>query len=111
MIDYKLVKKVYFYTKEIDMRAGMNKLQILLYCNFTAIEMMNTLFVFCSKSRKAIKIYYEDEYGTWLLINKLNFTNYKWPEIERKGEYQIEDIKLILKGLRVMEERRKEIVY
>ncbi|MFH1693405.1 MAG: hypothetical protein ABH890_03915 [Bacillota bacterium] len=46
MIDYKKIDKIYFYTQEIDMRAGMNKLQILLSCNFRPIEMMNTLFVF-----------------------------------------------------------------
>ena len=80
MIDYQKIDKIYFYSKDMDMRVGMHKLQILLSCNFRPIEMMHTLFVFCSKNRKTIKIYYEDEYGTWLLINKINFTKFKWPE-------------------------------
>jgi len=38
MIDYRRVKQIYFYTKEIDMMAGMNRFQILLSCNFSPIE-------------------------------------------------------------------------
>ncbi|MCF7930964.1 MAG: IS66 family insertion sequence element accessory protein TnpB [Acholeplasmataceae bacterium] len=111
MIDYRKIEKIYFYTQEIDMRAGMNKLQILLSCNFRPIEMMNTLFVFCSKNRKTLKIYFEDEYGTWLLINKINFTKFKWPEIKNGNGYQVSDLKQILRGLKITEEKNKEIGY
>jgi len=109
MIDYREVKKIYFYGQAIDMRAGMHKLQILLCCNFSAIAMMNTLFVFCAKDRKTIKIYYENEYGSWLLINKLSYLKYQWPVLEAGKGYRIEDMKAILKGLKVLEERNKEI--
>jgi len=111
MIDYKKIKKIYFYAAEMDMRAGMKKLQILLCVNFSPIEMLNTLFVFCSRNRKTIKIYYEDEYGTWLLINKINFTKFKWPAHNRSEGYQVEDLKMILKGLKIVEEKQKEIGY
>jgi hypothetical protein len=69
------------------------------------------IFVFCSKNRKTIKIYYEDEYGTWLLINKINFTKFKWPNQHRNEGYQVEDLKMILKGLKIVEEKQKEIGY
>lgn len=111
MIDYKGIEKIYFYTKEIDMRAGMHRFQLLLCCNFTPVEMMHTLFVFCSKDRKTIKIYFEDDYGTWLLINKINFTKFKWPEVTKHGGYQVTDLKQILRGLKIMEEKNKEIGY
>lgn len=81
MIDYREVKKIYFYGQTIDMRAGMHKLQILLGCNFSPIAMMNTLFVFCAKDRKTIKIYYENEYGTWLLINKMSYLKYHGADV------------------------------
>lgn len=111
MIDYRKVKQIYFYTKEIDMRAGMNRFQILLSCNFSPIEILNTLFVFCSRDRKTLKIYYEDEYGSWLLINKINFTKFKWPERIENGGYQAKDLEAILKGLRVIEDRKREIAF
>lgn len=111
MIDYKKIDKIYFYSKDMDMRVGMHKLQILLSCNFRPIEMMHTLFVFCSKNRKTIKIYYEDEYGTWLLINKINFTKFKWPEKTKEIGYQASDLEYLLKGLKFIDEKNKEIGY
>jgi len=111
MIDYKEVRKIYFYGQTIDMRAGMHKLQILLGCNFSPIAMMNTLFVFCSRDRKTIKIYYENEYGSWLMINKLDYLKYQWPELQAGKGYRAEDLKAILKGLRVLEEKSKLIGY
>ena len=111
MIDYREVKRIYFYGQTIDMRAGMHKLQILLGCNFSPIAMMNTLFVFCAKDRKTIKIYYENEYGTWLLINKMSYLKYQWPELEQGKGYRVADMKAILKGLKVLEAKNKEIGY
>lgn len=111
MIDYSKVKRIYFYTKALDMRKGMQGIQTLLGCNFSPIEMMHTLFVFCSQNRKQIKIYYEDEYGSWLLINKLNFTDFKWPNEISSGGYEASELKLLLKGVKMMSERRKEIAY
>lgn len=111
MIDYSKVRQIYFYTHPLDMRKGMHGIQILLGCNFSPIEMMYTLFVFCSKNRKQIKIYYENEYGCWLLINKLNFTDFKWPKKIESGGYEVSELKLLLKGLKIMSERRKEIAY
>jgi len=111
MIDYRQVKRIYFYTEPLDMRNGMRSIQTLLAYNFSPIETIYTLFVFCSKNKKTVKIYYENEYGAWLLINKLNYTKFQWPkQINGKG-CQTEDLKLLLKGLKVMEERVKEISY
>lgn len=111
MIDYQKVKKIYFYTKELDMRNGMQKIQTLLGFNFSPVELMYTIFVFCSKDKRQVKIYYEDEYGSWLMINKLNYTKFKWPEQISSGVYEAADLKLLLKGLKVMSERKKEISY
>ena len=111
MIDYKRVKQIFFYTHPLDMRRGMSSIQVLLGYNFSPIEMMYTLFVFCSKNRKTIKIYFEDEYGCWLLINKLNYTDFKWPKKISNNSYDKSELDLLLKGLKIMDERVKEITY
>lgn len=111
MIDYKKVKQIYFYSNELDMRSGMKRIQMLLSVNFSPAELVYTLFIFCSKNRKQIKIYYEDEYGSWLLINKLNYSNFHWPREIQTGGYEVSDLKMLLKGLKIMEERQKEIGY
>lgn len=111
MIDYKNVKQIYFYSNELDMRSGMKRIQMLLSVNFSPAELLYSLFIFCSKNRKQIKIYYEDEFGSWLLINKLNYSNFHWPRQIQTGSYDASDLKLLLKGLKIMEERQKEIGY
>ena len=38
MIKFKESKNIYLYSENIDMRMGMNKIQILVAVNFTKIE-------------------------------------------------------------------------
>lgn len=58
MIDYSKVRQIYFYTEPLDMRKGMHGIQILLGYNFSPIEMMYTLFVFCSQNRKQLESHF-----------------------------------------------------
>ncbi|NLB84690.1 MAG: transposase, partial [Acholeplasmataceae bacterium] len=77
--------------------------------------MMDNLFVFCSQNKKQIKIYYENEYGCWLLINKLNFTDFKWPkkisaggyEASEKVRYLVESIPASLKVVKIIKQSYK----
>ena len=71
MITFKESKKIYLYSENIDMRMGMKKIQILVASNFSKMEIRHSVFVFCSNNGKTIKMYYEDDYGSWLLQNKL----------------------------------------
>lgn len=73
-------RKIYFYSNFIDMRFGIKKAQLLISTNFSPIEISQSIFIFPSKSGKIIKIYYEDEYGYWLLQNKLAFAKFKIPK-------------------------------
>lgn len=77
MIDIDNVNNYYLYTNDIDMRMGMYKIQCLLALTFSPIEIINSVFIFVSKNRKTIKIYYENEYGNWLLINKLKYFKFQ----------------------------------
>ena len=47
MIKFKESKNIYLYSENIDMRIGMNKIQILVASNFTKIEIRHSVFVFC----------------------------------------------------------------
>lgn len=38
----------------------------------------HSVFVFCSKDEKTIKIYYEDDYEAWLLQNRLHDDKFKY---------------------------------
>lgn len=116
MITFKESKKIYLYSENIDMRMGMNKIQVLIASNFSKMEIRHSVFVFCSNNGKTIKMYYEDDYGSWLLQNKLFEGKFKWPKGLSVGtKISKEQLNGLCKGLEVIESRRektsKEIDY
>ena len=73
--------------------------------NFSPAEIINSVFIFCSKSKKTIKIYYENEYGFQLLQNRLTAGNFKWPEIGEQVNIDRRQLDWLLKGLDVIEHK------
>lgn len=116
MIKFSESKNIYLYSENVDMRMGINKIQVLVACNFSPIEIRHSVFVFCSNNGKTIKMYYEDDYGSWLLQNRLFEGKFKWPRGLEMGT-KISKIQLegLCKGLEVIESKRikekKEIDY
>ena len=74
MIDFDLVKDIYVYSKGIEMRMGLNRIKNILCLTFNPIEIIDSVFIFVSRDRKSIKIYYEDMKGSWLFINKVQYS-------------------------------------
>ncbi len=56
MIKFSESKNIYLYSENVDMRMGMNKIQILVASNFTQIEIRHSVFVFCSNNGKIFRI-------------------------------------------------------
>lgn len=108
MIKFKESKNIYLYSENIDMRMGMNKIQILVAVNFTKIEIRHSVFIFCGANGKQIKMYYEDDYGSWLLQNKLFEGKFKWPKGLAIGT-KINPVQLegLCKGLEVIETKKE----
>ena len=59
MIRFDRVNRIRLYTGPTSMRMGIYKIQQLIAFSFSPAEMLNSVFVFCSKSRKCVKVYYE----------------------------------------------------
>lgn len=58
------------------------------------------VFLFCSRSRKLIKVLWWDKTGFWLAQKKLEKEKWPWPETaERAQEISSEEIQLLLKGI------------
>ena len=108
MIRFDRVNRIHLYTGPTSMRMGIYKIQQLIAFSFSPAEMLNSVFVFCSKSRKCVKVYYEDEYGFWLLQNRITAGDFKWPEDE-DGRITVDrrQLEWLLKGLDVVERRPK----
>ena len=75
MIKFNENKNIYLYSENVDMRMGMPKIQLMVAMNFSKMEIRHSVFIFCSKDKKQIRLYYEDDYGCWLLQNRLHDGN------------------------------------
>ncbi|MCI5745707.1 MAG: IS66 family insertion sequence element accessory protein TnpB [Erysipelotrichaceae bacterium] len=107
MITFKENKNIYLYSENVDMRMGLNKIQILVASNFSKMEIRHSVFVFCSNSGKIIKMYYEDDYGSWLLQNRLFDGKFKWPKgIDTGTKITKEQLNGLCKGLEVIESKK-----
>src|SRR5690606_24014156 len=98
MIDLNEVNNIYLYTSKVDMRMGISKIEAMLSLSFSPIEILYSCFIFVSANRRQIKIYYENEFGKWLLINKLSFTKFMVPTLENVKTITKRDLGLLLKG-------------
>ena len=109
MINFKESKNIYLYSENIDMRMGLNKIQLLVASNFSKIMIRHSVFVFCAKNGKTIKIYYEDDYGSWLLQNRLFEGKFKWPKgLDIGTKISKEQLNGLCKGLEVIESKIKK---
>ena len=100
-------KRIYLYSHPIDMRKGMEKIQVLLSQNFSPSELQESIFVFLSRNRKIAKVYVEDEFGRWLMIRKQNYTNFKLPRADGDGNLTSEDIRYLMDGAEIISERKQ----
>ncbi len=76
---------------------------MLVAMNFKEEEIKNSAFVFCNKTNAQIKIYYEDEYGVWLLQNRLDDKKFKYPILNNSRTITKKEFELICKGLEIIE--------
>lgn len=110
MIKFSESKNIYLYSEKVDMRMGLPKIQIIVASNFTKIEIRHSVFVFCSNDGKTIKMYYEDDYGAWLLQNRLFEKRFKWPRgIEIGTRIDKKQLEGLCKGLEVIESKPKSV--
>lgn len=109
MIDLETVKNFYLYTNKVDMRFGIPAIQKRLALSFSPIQILDSLFIFVSRDKKSVKIYYENEHGCWLFINKLKYYKIQIENSIEKMEISEKDLKYLLKGVEMESQISKKI--
>lgn len=71
--------KVYLAAGATDLRAGFERLSVLVQVMPEQNALSGHLFVFCNATRPRIKILYWDGTGLWLLTKRLERGRYAWP--------------------------------
>lgn len=106
MIKFNESKNIYLYSENVDMRMGMPKIQLMVAMNFSKMEIRHSVFIFCSKDKKQIRLYYEDDYGCWFLQNRLHDGNFKWPKVLNNIKITKNQLIGLRKGLEMIESKK-----
>ena len=71
--------KVYLAAGPTDLRAGFDRLGVLVQAVLDQSATSGHLFVFCNAQRSRIKILFWDGTGLWLLTKRLERGRFAWP--------------------------------
>lgn len=99
MIDLNGIKEIYLYAGFTDFRYGIYGLTKLVLQEHERNLIKHNLYIFCSKSKKGLKILEIDENGVWLYYKKLDVGKYIYPDGEGKAQINKENLKVLIKGL------------
>ncbi len=71
--------RVYLAAGATDLRAGFERLGVLVQAVLEQNALSGHLFVFCNAARTRIKILHWDGTGLWLLTKRLERGRFAWP--------------------------------
>ena len=99
MIDLNSVNEIYLYTGTTDFRYGIYGLSRIVLSQFSKDDIKHNLYLFCSKSKKCIKILEFEENGVWMYYKKLDVGKYIYPDTGKMGVISKKDLAILLNGL------------
>lgn len=99
-----------FYLKPgtTDMRKALNGLSVIIQNEMNRDIFEKSLFLFCNRQRKLIKVVYWDDTGFCLWQKRLEEEKFPWPETEEKArEISHDELLLLLKGIDLFKVHKK----
>ena len=83
-----------------DLRKAINGLSVLVQNEMKNDPFSKSLFLFCNRPRKILKIVYWDKNGFCLWQKRLEKDKYPWPDTEKAAEQITNDqLKMLLSGI------------
>ena len=83
-----------------DLRKQINGLAAMAQGEMSQDLFSGSLFVFCNKTRKILKVLYWDRTGFALWQKKLERHRYPWPKTEEAAkEITVEQFRMVLEGI------------
>lgn len=91
---------IYIKPGPTDMRKQINGLSVLVEEEFGEKVFSGSLFIFCNKNRKRLKILYWDRNGFCMWLKRLEKHRFPWPKDESESkEITVNQLKMLLDGI------------
>jgi transposase len=108
--------KVYLAAGSTDLRAGFERLSVLVQAVLDECATSGHLFVFCNAQRTRIKILFWDGSGLWLLTKRLERGRFAWPVSGAQGAetggrrltLPHSELTLLLSGIDLVKTQRRD---
>lgn len=83
-----------------DMRKAINGLAIVVQEEMHLDATSQSIFLFCNKGRRLLKILYWDENGFWLWQKRLEKHKFPWPKDEAQSrEITSDQLQMLIRGI------------
>lgn len=99
---------IYVKPGSTDMRKQINGLSVMVQEHLQRDPFSGSLFLFCGKTKKLLKILYWDRNGFCLWMKRLEKDKFPWPqESSSVNEITREQLEMLLKGIDFWNAHRK----
>lgn len=99
MIELDNINEIYLYTGSTDFRCGIYGLSRIVLNQFDKDNIKHDLFLFCSKSKKGLKILEFENNGVWMYYKKIDVRKFIYPDSGTMGIISKDELRILLSGL------------
>lgn len=91
-----------------DLRKAINGLSLFIQNEMNHDLFAKSLFLFCNRQRKLLKIVYWDNTGFCLWQKRLEENRFPWPETDEEAkEISMDELKMLLSGIDFFKAHKK----
>ena len=92
--------KIYIRPGSTDLRKAVNGLTVMIQESMQHDPFTGSVYLFCNRERKLIKVIWWDKTGFWLCQKRLEKAKFPWPEnSEAIEELTREQLSMLLSGI------------
>jgi len=103
--------KIFIRSGNTDLRKAVNGLSVIIQETMKQDPLSGSVYLFCNRDRKLIKVVYWDKTGFWLSQKRLEKNKYPWPQDTNEArELTVEELKMLLAGIDFFK-AHKEVFY
>ncbi len=103
-------KKYRFFLRPgtTDMRKAVNGLSVLIQNEMKHDIFSKSLYLFCNRQRKLLKVVYWDNTGFCIWQKRLEKDRFPWPDTEEEArEITLDELKMLLSGINFFKAHKK----